>query len=326
MEKKLISIILPVYNVDKYLKKSIESIVNQTYSNFEILIINDGSTDNSEEICKEYICKDERIKYFYQENRGVSAARNYGIDMSEGEFIIFIDSDDYLEPDMLEKLYKNVLDNNCDISICNYALIKNNDRVENITEKIPQNILTKNEFIKFMFSDKYYRGYLWNKLIKKDVIANIRFDTKLHVMEDMIFLLDISNNIEKAYFEENVFLYNYLQNSESILHNFSEKHFSAVNSYKKIFDYIEKNKFEINQDDYYMICENYIFIFMNYYYYLYKNKKLTKEIKNEKVMIRKQYLKKALLKKAKITRKLKLLNITYFPIIYGETKKKIRSV
>ena len=120
MGNGLISIIVPIYNVENYLRYCLDSIVSQTYQNFECLLINDGSPDNSADICREYVSKDFRFKYFEKENSGVSAARNLGIEQSVGEYITFIDPDDWVESDYLEVLYRALLEEQADISISTY--------------------------------------------------------------------------------------------------------------------------------------------------------------------------------------------------------------
>lgn len=105
MDNELISVVVPIYNVEKYLRQCLDSIQNQTYQNFECLLINDGSPDNSADICREYVEKDSRFKYFEKENGGLSDARNYGIRQSKGSYLTFVDSDDWLENDALQQLY-----------------------------------------------------------------------------------------------------------------------------------------------------------------------------------------------------------------------------
>ena len=120
MENELISVIVPIYNVENYLRMCLDSIQNQTYKNFECLLINDGSPDNSAEICREYVAKDSRFRYFEKENGGVSSARNLGIECSEGVYITFVDSDDWVEPDYLEVLYSIIVQEKADISVSTY--------------------------------------------------------------------------------------------------------------------------------------------------------------------------------------------------------------
>ena len=111
----LVSIIVPVYNAERYLHRCIDSVLAQTYTNFELLLINDGSKDNSGEICDKYAVKDSRIRVFHKENGGVSSARNMGIDEAKGEWLSFIDSDDWIEPTMYEKMLQELIGNNADI-------------------------------------------------------------------------------------------------------------------------------------------------------------------------------------------------------------------
>ena len=118
MNKGLVSIIVPVYNVEKYLDKCVQSLVRQTYSNLEIILIDDGATDNSGTVCDKWASKDERVKVIHTENRGLSAARNTGIDNSVGHFLCFVDSDDWIEPNMLEEMYNKAEEFQTDITMC----------------------------------------------------------------------------------------------------------------------------------------------------------------------------------------------------------------
>ena len=121
----LISIVVPIYNVEKYLVKALDSIVNQTYRNIEIVLVNDGSTDKSSEICKEYASADDRIKLYTKENGGLISAWLYGLNMATGKYVGFVDSDDYIELNMFELLYESLAKNNSDIAICNVYIEKN---------------------------------------------------------------------------------------------------------------------------------------------------------------------------------------------------------
>ena len=120
MGNQLISVIVPIYNVENYLRKCLDSILEQTFHNLEILLVNDGSTDGSGQICQEYVEKDNRIRYFEKENGGLSDARNYGIEQAQGEYLTFVDSDDWVTETYIEELYSKLQYYNADISICNY--------------------------------------------------------------------------------------------------------------------------------------------------------------------------------------------------------------
>ena len=124
MNNELISIIIPVYNAEKYLRQCLDSIINQTYTNFEVLLVNDGSTDSSGMICQEYVENDSRFRYFEKENGGASSARNLGLERSGGAYITFIDSDDWVTPEYLEVLYTTLKENDVDISISSFKLFE----------------------------------------------------------------------------------------------------------------------------------------------------------------------------------------------------------
>lgn len=190
MNKK-ISVIVPMYNAEKTIKTCVDSILNQTYSNLEIILVNDGSKDKTEEICNKLTERDSRIKYFYKENGGVSEARNYGLDKASGDFIAFVDSDDYIENNMYEIILEKIDD--AEVVICEYFHIIDNKKNEIDTE-IKENTFNKlDEFIASIDNQKIsrYINTPWNKLIKSDLInnKNIRFNSKISLGEDLIFNL-----------------------------------------------------------------------------------------------------------------------------------------
>lgn len=218
--EELITIIIPIYQVENYLKKCLDSVINQTYKNLEIILVDDGSKDNSPQICDEYKRKDNRIKVIHKENGGLSDARNSGMKMATGKYIGFVDSDDYIKEDMYEILYKNMINTKADISICNLLMIKENDKVEDIEEK--QHIVEfgKKEALKLLIENKI-RSYAWNKLYKKELFDNIEFP-KGKKMEDMAVMHKIFEKAEKVVYTDKIEYY-YLQRSDSILGNIDLK-------------------------------------------------------------------------------------------------------
>ncbi|EJT5929239.1 TPA: glycosyltransferase [Clostridium perfringens] len=173
--KPAVSVIVPIYNVEKYLSKCIESIINQTLTNIEIILVDDGSTDNSGFIADEYEKKDERIKVFHKENGGQGSARNLGLDIANGEYIGFIDSDDWIDLDMYEKLYNNAINNDVSISICNRRVLDENDSIKTVVkieEKIIENV--KNNIINYIIDDLLYKHtvVVYNKLYKTEILKN----------------------------------------------------------------------------------------------------------------------------------------------------------
>lgn len=200
----VISVIMPVYNVQSRISMAIESVINQTYNNLELILVNDGSLDKSGEICDYYAKQDNRIKVIHQENLGVSAARNRGIEESTGKYINFIDADDTISMETFELLIEYLKDNNYDMIIYGISFDYYNRGVYlySSNKAINRNIIIFKETIKNNYFDLYDANYLsssCNKLIKKSIILdnNIRFDTNMAILEDLKFTLDILNNINK---------------------------------------------------------------------------------------------------------------------------------
>ena len=226
----LISVIVPVYNVEKYIRKCIDSILSNTYKNLEIIIVDDGSVDSSSIICDEYKKKDERIVVIHKENGGLSDARNKGIEISNGKYLMFIDSDDYISIDMIETLYKRLISDNTDMSICDYVTIDEKGEMYNssdIKEDMPD--IWDEEY----FWESYYRKpsifhmVAWNKLYKREIFNDIRFDVgKIH--EDEFICHKIISKC-KSISIINKALYFYLQRSDSIMgKEYSERNFDIV--------------------------------------------------------------------------------------------------
>lgn len=176
----MISVIVPVYNVEPYLRKCLDSIINQTYRDLEILIIDDGSTDDSGKICDEYEEQDSRIKAFHTENRGLSAARNLGLDEANGDWIGFVDSDDWIEPDMYEVLLKRAEETAADIVECG-LFIENLVRTEE--NKRTNQVMSGKEAVSMLLHNELYNA-VWNKLWKHRCFESIRFPVN-RIYEDI---------------------------------------------------------------------------------------------------------------------------------------------
>ena len=157
-KQDLISIVVPIYNVEKYLEKCINSIIIQTYKNIEIILVNDGSTDSSGKICDIYLKKDKRIKVIHKKNGGLSDARNVGIENAKGKYIAFIDSDDFIDSDFIEILYNLIIEYNADVSCCKCNVIYKKNKKQQVEEKI--NIFTNYEAINEML----YQGKVYHQL------------------------------------------------------------------------------------------------------------------------------------------------------------------
>ena len=176
----MVSIIVPIYNASKYLIKCLTSICTQSYENIEIILVNDGSKDDSLTIAESFVRKDKRIKLISQENKGVSSARNRGLELATGDYIIFVDADDCIEPQTVELLIESLHSNNVDIACC-----QNNLDINKITHN---EIWDKQKVIREFLVHKNMRGFLGDKLFKKEVIGSERFDETIKYGEDALFI------------------------------------------------------------------------------------------------------------------------------------------
>lgn len=174
MENSKISIIIPIYNVEKYLKKCLDSVVKQTYTNLEIILVNDGSTDNSKSIAEKYVKNDERVILINKENGGLSDARNYGIERATGKYITFIDSDDEITEDYVEYLMNLIKKYNTDISIASYRLVCKNKSFD-YGKNYKEEKITGKECLKRMLLDEGFTVSAWAKMYKADLFDNVKY-------------------------------------------------------------------------------------------------------------------------------------------------------
>lgn len=194
----MISIIIPVYNVEQYLQECLDSILSQTYSNFEVILINDGSLDDSSKICDKYAHKDKRIRVIHQKNSGVSAARNKGIDNANGEWITFVDSDDWLDPDFLASFQ---LSNDIDVSVTGLCYMRWPERFEIKTWTFEEKIISlSKDFDDIANNNLLEFGTVCCKAYRRQIIEayNIRFDTKISYHEDHLFFLQYLQHVDKV--------------------------------------------------------------------------------------------------------------------------------
>lgn len=208
----MISVIVPVYNVEKYIEKCVESIIAQTYTDLEIILVDDGSTDNSGKLCDLYASKDERIRVIHKENGGLSDARNVGIEQSTGEYLSFIDSDDYIHPQMMEILYRNMQEYGADLSMCDSLEVAENE--EFVFEKICNRVRVVEHPLEELRNNAAKISVAWNKLYPRKMFDEVKYPKgKLHEDEYVIHeLLYIS----KKMIVTDEKLYAYVQRQDSI--------------------------------------------------------------------------------------------------------------
>lgn len=171
----LITVVVPIYKVETYLIKCIESIRSQTYPNLEIILVDDGSPDNCPKICDEYAQIDKRIQVIHKENGGLSSARNAGIDRATGEYIGFVDSDDYIEANMIELLYEGIVKHQCEVAICNHYVEKGAKLLMELPPVDKEWIYTRHEAMKLLLEDTVIKSYAWDKLYKTELFQKVRY-------------------------------------------------------------------------------------------------------------------------------------------------------
>lgn len=248
MNKK-VSIIIPVYNAEKYIEKCLSSVVNQTLKEIEIIVINDGSTDNSQDIINKY--KEnypELIKAKTIENVGVAKARNKGLEMAEGKYVGFVDSDDYIEETMYEKLYNKAQEENADIVVSAYYKNKKDE----ILEHKKGNLEQYNKSIKEnpnIFLDTV--PYLWNKIFKRELITqNCTSFSKLDIFEDLVFTYKLYIHANKISKVDEALYYYITKDTTSLTANFSEKFLDIIPAIKELKEYFKQNNCYEDLEDY----------------------------------------------------------------------------
>lgn len=226
----LVSILVPVYNVEAYLPQCIDSILAQTYTNLQVVLVDDGSTDSSWLVCKAYEEKDDRVEAFHKENSGVANTRNFLLEKVKGDYVLFVDSDDWIESDMVEKLLKIALRYDADVVNCGNVI---NDTFCNKADTSIE-VLQQEEAIKLFLEHKRFRGSLWNKLVKASLLHNLKFHCGISLGEDALFCWDVLQRIKNLVITTQEY-YHYRMCDGSLTHSsFGLKKFSAYYAWDKI--------------------------------------------------------------------------------------------
>lgn len=235
----MVSVIVPVYKVEKYLVKCVNSILAQSFTDFELILVDDGSPDNSGKICDEFAEQDGRVKVIHQKNAGQAVARNAGISIARGEYIAFVDSDDYVTADYLKTLVSLIQKYQCDLAICGHRIV--HERVEEY------NCAEKDSQVQCMGNDELWdeifgrlNNAVWNKLFKKELLQGILFPKDLGHGEDLIFNLEYILRCKTAV-KTNKECYFYLKRSDSITtSSFSTRKLKEIESKDRALEIVEK--------------------------------------------------------------------------------------
>lgn len=240
MMQKRISVIVPVFNISKYLKRCIDSLLNQTLNNIEIILVDDGSNDNSGEICDYYYNKyPDSIKVLHTENCGLSAARNRGLEVSTGEYISFVDGDDWIEPEFFETLYELIKLEDYDLSVCGIKY-DYNEGADKLKKTKLHNTINQTELFNLMINDINILGYVCNKLFKSELIDGLKFDEELFSSEDIDFCSKYAQKCKKIIYTSSE-LYHYRQRIGSMTGEFSYsfRKLSVLRTYERLIPIYE---------------------------------------------------------------------------------------
>lgn len=233
-----ISVIVPVYNAQEYLKRCVDSILQQTYTDLEVILVDDGSTDHSAEICKEFVAIDARVKYFFQENAGPDYARKKGVQVSTGEYFTFVDADDYVDAEMICRLHQELVKRNCDIVCSQAKRVDDNGHIWDIT-KVPATGITCERVSDIMtqfFVTRYISGSYYAKLYRRELLEDYEFLKDSLIGEDITAVLYTLEKAKRVFIMPDAYYY-YYWNSESISHSgYTDRHFVSLQNYIKLRD------------------------------------------------------------------------------------------
>lgn len=291
MENEIVSVIIPVYNVfEKYFKLCIDSILKQTYSQIEIVIVDDGSNEETRKLCDRIKNMDKRIKVFHKKNEGVSSARNFGINNCTGRYVIFVDADDFLHNDMIEILYKNAKSINADISMCGFLVRYPNGKIVKCNNTKKTTIFTKEECIKAFLEDDTFGIAVWNKLFNKKSIEKIYFNEKYSVNEDKLFLLQVILKSNYIIYED-LCKYEYIKRDNSVTSQVSMKKLDVIqvhNDIEKLLkNYPQFNKLiKVNKVTYLIQLYNIYILSKDFKKYIDVLDDIRKKINKEAIKIR----------------------------------------
>lgn len=291
MTNELISIIVPVYKVEKYLERCLISILNQSYRNLEIILVDDGSPDMCGQICDDMASLDNRIKVYHKENGGISDARNYGVERANGEYIGFVDSDDYIHECMYEELYKAIKKSSTLIAECGLTRIyKNKERPHYIGEDYFL-VINRQGYLKEFLENKRVYGSVWCKLIHKDIAKRIKFPTG-KIYEDAFYNLELIKHVDSYTLISGNYYYYYMREGSITTKPFSPRNMDYIEIIEKIRDYTLKNFPSYKEQLFVRVGFAYISIFNELIFsYNYKKMKEYEILKRKLINIRWELLK-----------------------------------
>ena len=253
-EEILVSVIIPAYNAEQYVGFCLDTVIAQTHKNLEIIVVDDGSTDNTGKICDEYANKDSRIKVIHQENKGLSSARNAALNIMTGEYIAFIDSDDFISKDCIEKLLNLCIENNSQIAACHAFDVKQRTFKESDKEHTIQTLTSQKLLSNIGVLDSYYDTVI-SKLFHSSLFSEIVFPAGL-IHEDSYIILDLIEKAKKISFTTEHLYYYYLSPNSIMRSDFSVKKYAILTSYEKKLEVLKRNNCK---QSYQIVSRDYIY-------------------------------------------------------------------
>ena len=310
---ELISVIIPIYNVERYLEKSIESVIGQSYKNLEIILVDDGSTDESGKMCDEIAKKDKRIKVIHKKNGGLSDARNAGIEVAKGKYLGFIDSDDYIDKYFYETLYTVLKKYNADISMCNYKKVYTDFEENNAKLEHKEQVFNSKQALRELLLFGKIENYAWNKLYRKELFEKVRYPVGKKMEDIGTTYLTIKNS--KTVVVTDYIGYFYRQRKGSIMSD------GNPNLIRDTRDMVNKRYNDLIKTDKDLISELNInrLTFIKYYFEdigKLKDKSILSEFKNEHKFYKEHY--KTYKKEIKKTTVSKIKRIDFNILYYSD--------
>lgn len=236
-DEPLISIVIPVYNIESYIKQTLDSVMSQDYKNFEIILVDDGSTDKTLAVCKAISFNNSRIKVIHQDNKGVSAARNNGIKNANGEYISFVDGDDIVAPNLIARMYQVMKNTEVDLVTSGYS--RNPCELGNLTDIKPK-VLERFNALKELPYNQSFTYSVWGKLFKTEIVKKILFDEKTGILEDYLFICNyLVNTHSVAVISDKLYCY-MIRDGSALNKKFTPKRLDLIYSYDKSFEIVNR--------------------------------------------------------------------------------------
>ncbi len=241
----LVSIIIPIYNLEDYIENCLNSVVKQTYRELEILCIDDGSTDKSAEKIKAFAERDSRVKYLYQENAGVSAARNKGLDEATGEYVMFVDGDDYIHFQAVEILLAVALKSDCDIACSLYKTVSDTDddtKMQKISEYNFSEIDYSQMFTAGRFEQDPIGTRIWGKLYKRNIAASVKFPLEIYIAEDVFYIIKLLDKNAKVTLVTSELYYYYKRDNSTVRSAYNLKYLTHIKAFDMLSEFLVNSK------------------------------------------------------------------------------------